>query len=141
MTGLVRPYPKGSELLKKVKDEAAAGESAGGNVGLCTTHFNEALLLQSEKHNALFFIETAAVHTEDSTKDKKTAALCCSREFCVYSTAPRKADKRSNNALPAVESTNKKVLTAQVTRTKTYWLSLKALSLSTMSLLLCDLSD
>lgn len=73
--GPMRRYPETFQLVEEVEDEAAASSNAGGKGRGGIAHCKTALLLQSQKWDAVFFIEAAAVYTKENMKDIGTATL------------------------------------------------------------------
>lgn len=113
-----------------------------GKVGSATQISISALLFESEKQNALLFIDAAAVCTEDSTKEKKNSRTVQPSSllfFCCCT--PEHSGNRLQEHFPANAFTLEKFLSAQMPRTKTSLLLVKTIFLSTKSLLSHDLSD
>lgn len=131
-------YSKALRPVIKVNDEAAARSSAPRKVGLRIGHLESALLLPSEKQNPPLSVETAAVPTEDNTREKKHVVLLSCVLF-VCCPAPGQDKKRPQEAFAANESIFEKFLSSQMPRTKSSSLSVETMFLSIMSLLSVDL--
>lgn len=133
---LKRRYPETLQLIEKVNDEAAANDSAARKSALGIKHLESVLLLESKKQDALVSIAAAAAHTRDSTRVRKTAALCSSCFFYSFSAALQDNLKIVHKkAFPAAELTFEMLLSAQEPRKKTSSLFVEATFLSTISLL------
>lgn len=135
MTRLLRQYPEALELVEKVIDEGAAGDSGAAERGLRLTHLYSALLSKLKKQEAPLFVEASAAHTKNDTIEIRTAALFspCDLYFCV-SWLLNKLKTVYKKVSPASESTLEEVLSAWVPRTKISSMPVKAKLLSTMPL-------
>lgn len=72
---LMRRYPKVLELVKKLNDEAAAGDSTLEKKVSPAPRILVVPSFWCERSRMLFFIKAAAVLTKDNTKEIRTAAL------------------------------------------------------------------
>lgn len=84
LTRIMRRYTEALKLVQEVNVKVTAGKSAAGKGGLGITYLCNGSLRHSEMQDSLLFIEAAAIRTDDSTKDKRTAALLTSFAFCSY---------------------------------------------------------
>lgn len=75
VTEVMRQFLESPELAEKVNSEATADGSAVEKDGLDIAHLGRALFLQSQKQDALLFIEAAALLMNDNLKGKRTMAL------------------------------------------------------------------
>lgn len=142
MTRLTQRYPEARQLVEKVNHEAAAGDSAGSKDGLGIRHVSSALLLQAEKQASLRFIGIAAVHTNDDTKDKNTAALFSSRAlFFIVAALLEELKTVYKKTVPVNASRSEEHLYAQLIRTEVSSLSVRVVFLNSISLLADDPSD
>lgn len=130
----MRRYQKALQFVEKVNDEAHPGNNAAEKGGLSITHFDSALLLESQKHSALLFMKTAAICTKKNKKEKKTGPLFSLRAFCFYASLLLEKLKTVHiKVSPAEETTIKMFLSAQLPQTKTPSSSVKAVFFSTLT--------
>lgn len=139
VTRLARRYPEAVQLIEKFNKKVAANDSAARGGGLDITHLNRVFLLEPEMRTDLLFIEAATVHKEKSSKKKRTALLLSPRAFYFHADALLdRLELAHKKAFPASGWTCEQFLSAQVPRTKTFPLSVEAMSHSTMSPLFHD---
>lgn len=138
----MRRYSEAVELFERVNNEAAAGDSAARKSWLDITRLDSALLSESEKQDALLFMEATAARTKKSTKKKKAAAPFSAVAFYSYAaTLLRKLKSVHKKAFAANDSTFEKPPSVHMLRTKTSSPSLKAAFLIALSLFSHDPSD
>lgn len=141
VTRVRRRYPEGPQLVEKVKDEATASESTAGKGRLGITLLRSVLFSRSEKQDFLLFIKVAAAHTKHDTKEKR-AAVPSPHAFNPFAAALlEKLKIIHKKAFSASKSKVEEFLSAQLPRTESSSLSVKAILLHTISLFSHAASD